>query len=348
MTVREGVALIAEERGTRPSASSSACSATAAARLRTSPTSTSARKRAAEASAARCSRSSSTPARDAGLAHVSLEVLVSQRRRAAGSTSGSASLRSTIFMVAPLDAFAERIGSDERPQSFGSLHVQTDDRAGVERAVAQFLPRVGRSEWTEVAASANGWVAVVDELCDRDRSAQRRLGAELSERMGVPRRSRSPSRKRGRPLPALRPRAHGRRVPLGADVLRRPEQGRRARPSRRMRRSSRASPVPIRRACARSRARASSPSELPPARELIEQIAAVMNSRLGSIDDHALRRRPLPLLRACTDRARREGHRVRDGRDRPRRPPRLDLREEPARPRARARGGRPSCCRSRQ
>src|SRR5205823_13731150 len=30
------------------------------------------------------------------------------------------------------------------------------------------------------------WVTVVDELCDRDRSAQRRLGAELSDRMGVP------------------------------------------------------------------------------------------------------------------------------------------------------------------
>jgi ribosomal protein S18 acetylase RimI-like enzyme len=125
------------------------------------------------------------PARDAGLAHVSLEVLVrnSEARRLyerLGFTPVD------MFMVAPLGAFAERVGSNERPASYGSLHVQTDDEAGVERAVAQFLPRVGRSEWTNVTPARNGWVTVTDELCDRDRSAQRRLGTELSERMGVP------------------------------------------------------------------------------------------------------------------------------------------------------------------
>ena len=61
-----------------------------------------------------------------------------------------------------------------------------DDEAGVERAVEQFLPRLGRSAHTEVTPTRNGWVTVVDELCDHDRSAQSRLGAELSERMGVP------------------------------------------------------------------------------------------------------------------------------------------------------------------
>jgi hypothetical protein len=91
-----------------------------------------------------------------------------------------------LFMVAPLDAFAERLASEERPPSFGSLHVQTDDEAGVERAVKQFLPRLGRSSYTEVTPPVNGWVTVVDELCDHDRSAQRRLGVELTERMGVP------------------------------------------------------------------------------------------------------------------------------------------------------------------
>jgi hypothetical protein len=37
-----------------------------------------------------------------------------------------------------------------------------------------------------VTPPENGWVTVVDELCDRDRSAQRRLATELSERLGVP------------------------------------------------------------------------------------------------------------------------------------------------------------------
>ena len=56
--------------------------------------------------------------------------------------------------------------------------------------------------------------------------------------------------------------------------------------------------------------------------------------------DHALRRRPLPLLRAGADRSRREGRSVRDGRDRSRRPPGLALRAEPGRKGAGARGGR--------
>jgi ribosomal protein S18 acetylase RimI-like enzyme len=125
------------------------------------------------------------PARSAGLDHASLEVLISNdNARRLYERLGFTPM--DVFMVAPIDALAERLGSDERPPSVGSLHVQTDDEAGVERAVTQFLPRLGRSGHTEIAALRTGWVTVVDELCDHNRSAQRRLGAELSERMGVP------------------------------------------------------------------------------------------------------------------------------------------------------------------
>ena len=125
------------------------------------------------------------PAREAGLDHVSLEVTIrNSEARRLYERLGFVAV--DLFMVSPLGALAERVESDTRPASFGSLHVQTDDEAGVRRAVTQFLPRLGRSERTEVTPSVNGWVAVVDELCDHDRSAQRRLGAELSERMGVP------------------------------------------------------------------------------------------------------------------------------------------------------------------
>ena len=97
------------------------------------------------------------PARSAGLEHVSLEVLIgnSDARRLyerLGFTPMD------VFMVAPLDALADRLSSDERPPSFGSLHVQTDDEAGVERAVTQFLPRLGRSEHTEITSPRSGWV----------------------------------------------------------------------------------------------------------------------------------------------------------------------------------------------
>jgi ribosomal protein S18 acetylase RimI-like enzyme len=125
------------------------------------------------------------PARTAGLDHVSLEVLVRNHdARRLYERLGFAPV--DMFMVAPLGALADHLASDEGPPSFGSLHVQTDDVQGVERAVQQFLPRLGHSEWSGVSESVNGWVTVTDELCDRDRDAQRRLGAEMSERMGVP------------------------------------------------------------------------------------------------------------------------------------------------------------------
>jgi ribosomal protein S18 acetylase RimI-like enzyme len=92
----------------------------------------------------------------------------------------------SVRLEVALDPLAERISGEASRVSFGSLHVQTDDERAVQRAVAQFLPRVGRTERTEVSTARNGWVTVVDELCDRDRSAQRRLGSELSERLGVP------------------------------------------------------------------------------------------------------------------------------------------------------------------
>ena len=126
-----------------------------------------------------------TPAREAGLEHVSLEVLLANHdARRLYERLGFVPV--DMFMVAPLAAFAERVATDERPASVASLHVQTDDETAVERAVKQFLPRLGRSAWTEVTPPENGWVTVVDELCDRDRSAQRRLATELSERLGVP------------------------------------------------------------------------------------------------------------------------------------------------------------------
>src|SRR2546430_6497002 len=89
------------------------------------------------------------------------------------------------FMVAPLDDVERRLGTRAPAPSFASTHVQSDDLKSVERAVSQFLLRLGGSRWTEVVAPSNGWIAVADELCDGDRGAQRRLAAELSDRLGA-------------------------------------------------------------------------------------------------------------------------------------------------------------------
>ena len=90
------------------------------------------------------------------------------------------------FMAAPLDSLQQRVTEAPPGDSFGSIHVQTDDRPAVERAVRQFVPRLrGGSRGTVVAPPANGWTAVYDELCDREPAMLRRLARELSDRMGA-------------------------------------------------------------------------------------------------------------------------------------------------------------------
>lgn len=73
-----------------------------------------------------------------------------------------------------------------RPREvYGSVHVQTDDRPRVEGAALRFLPRLGRSERTEISDPRNGWIAVIDELCGREPELLRRLARELSDRLGA-------------------------------------------------------------------------------------------------------------------------------------------------------------------
>jgi ribosomal protein S18 acetylase RimI-like enzyme len=91
------------------------------------------------------------------------------------------------FLATSVATVRERLARPEREtRSFGSTHVQTDDETSVERAVRQFLPRLGGSAETEVTSARNGWITVYDERCDRDRAAHRRFAAELSERLGAP------------------------------------------------------------------------------------------------------------------------------------------------------------------
>jgi ribosomal protein S18 acetylase RimI-like enzyme len=215
------------------------------------------------------------PARAAGLGHASLEVLIRNAdARRLYERLGFAPV--DMFMVAPLDDFAARLSSEERPESFGSLHVQTDDEAGVARAVTKFMPRVGRTEWTEVTRTRDGWVTVTDDLCDHDRSAQRRLGAELSERMGVPVVALALEEDavvrfllfdRGRMVDEYLS------VPSYYGQLSKADELSLAANATLVARLTGAEPARVR-AIART---GSSPADLPPARELVERIAEVMN-----------------------------------------------------------------------
>jgi GNAT superfamily N-acetyltransferase len=90
-----------------------------------------------------------------------------------------------VVMEATLDVLEDRLGRVEAG-SFGSIHLQSDDLSAVEQAVRQFVPRLpGGSRGSLVAPPRNGWIAVYDDVCDRDPDMLRRLARELSDRMGA-------------------------------------------------------------------------------------------------------------------------------------------------------------------
>jgi ribosomal protein S18 acetylase RimI-like enzyme len=90
-----------------------------------------------------------------------------------------------IVMTGSVPDLEARIGSQEAA-SFGSIHIQTDDLSAVEQAVRQFVPRLpGGSRGSLVAPPRGGWIAVYDDVCDRNPEMLRRLARELSDRMGA-------------------------------------------------------------------------------------------------------------------------------------------------------------------
>jgi ribosomal protein S18 acetylase RimI-like enzyme len=90
-----------------------------------------------------------------------------------------------FYLATTVDELEARLGAEDRPPSQGATYVQTDDHDAVERNVAKYLPRIGRSASTTIHAPENGWTRVEDELCSRDPKALRRLGRELSLALGA-------------------------------------------------------------------------------------------------------------------------------------------------------------------
>jgi hypothetical protein len=85
-----------------------------------------------------------------------------------------------------LDVLRRDLERLPRGESFGSVHVQTDDLPAVERAVRGFTPlQAGGSQGSVVVPPRGGWVSVYDELADRDPTALRRLAREVSDRLGA-------------------------------------------------------------------------------------------------------------------------------------------------------------------
>jgi ribosomal protein S18 acetylase RimI-like enzyme len=89
-----------------------------------------------------------------------------------------------LNLYAPIDKLEQRLAPRPAGPTFGSIHVQTDDAGAVEKAVQKTLPRLGRSAGTSVTGPRNGWVAVHDELIDREPKLLQRLAKELSYAAG--------------------------------------------------------------------------------------------------------------------------------------------------------------------
>jgi ribosomal protein S18 acetylase RimI-like enzyme len=121
--------------------------------------------------------------RERGIEQFDLDVLASNQ--VARSLYARWGLKDeVVIMVGSVSGLEERLGTQEAA-SFGSIHLQSDDLSAVEQAVRQFVPRLpGGSRGSLVTAPRGGWIAVYDDVCDRNPEMLRRLARELSDRMG--------------------------------------------------------------------------------------------------------------------------------------------------------------------
>jgi len=87
-----------------------------------------------------------------------------------------------LLLAQPLESLERRLADAPSGPSRASTHVQTDDRTSVERALAQFVPRL---QAPDVRDAANGWIRIADPVLDTDRSAQAQFARELSDRLGA-------------------------------------------------------------------------------------------------------------------------------------------------------------------
>ncbi len=213
--------------------------------------------------------------REDGIEHLDLDVLASNH--VARSLYARWGLKDeVVIMTGSVAALEEKLGGQESA-SFGSIHIQSDDLSAVEQAVRQFVPRLpGGSRGSLVAPPRAGWIAVYDDVCDRNPEMLRRLARELSDRMGAVTLLLGVEREelvrmilfeRGRIVDEYLsvPEFYG-PLPPG-DVV-----GLAANPTV-VSRLTRADPESVRRVAHT----APSPADLPPARELLAELASVMH-----------------------------------------------------------------------
>ena len=119
--------------------------------------------------------------KEKGATLVSLDVLTTNTAaRSVWTHLGFAEV--ALFMASPVDGLEQRLEERRELESRAAIYVQTDDRVSIDRALAQFIPRLDEPE---VREAPTGWIRIVDRLTTDDRSAQSALAHELSERLGA-------------------------------------------------------------------------------------------------------------------------------------------------------------------
>jgi ribosomal protein S18 acetylase RimI-like enzyme len=88
---------------------------------------------------------------------------------------------SQYLMVSPADTLAQRLTDGPSGEQRATTHVQTDDEVSVERAVAQFMPRLEHAD----VRSGDSWIRIADPVLDGDHDAHARFAKELSDRLGA-------------------------------------------------------------------------------------------------------------------------------------------------------------------
>jgi ribosomal protein S18 acetylase RimI-like enzyme len=116
-----------------------------------------------------------------GAQRVSLDVLTTNTvARAVWTQLGFEEV--ALVLETSLDDLQGKLAERRDGGSHGAVYAQTDDHTSVQRALAQFVPRL---EEPDVAEAANGWIRIGDPLIDTDRDAQWRLSRELAHRLGA-------------------------------------------------------------------------------------------------------------------------------------------------------------------
>jgi GNAT superfamily N-acetyltransferase len=118
-----------------------------------------------------------------GFAHLDLEVMAANAgARAVYHRWGFG--EDVVTLVAPITKLRERLAPGRHAVSFASIHIQTDAVGDVARAARDFAPRIG-SSGSRVEGPRNGWVTIYDPVIDEDPTALVRYAREVSSRMGT-------------------------------------------------------------------------------------------------------------------------------------------------------------------